>query len=291
MAGAAGTYDPQARYPVRVYDVTYRDDQDGPLLARIYQPQGAGPFPALLDIHGGAWSRGSYLDNARMDQELAASGLVVAALTCRQAPRYPYPSQVLDTNYGTRWFKAHAHDFHADPQTLGAMGTSSGGHTLMLSALRPHDPRYSALPLPECPDVDATLRYVLAAWPILDAHARYLFAQAHSRVPLVEATEAYFGTQEVIQREHPQGVLERGEALEMPPTLIIQGTADESVPLSVAQRFATSYRALGGAVELELFPAMPHGFARDPGPESTRAMTLMQAFIARQLVSTGTMVP
>lgn len=276
-------YDPTARYEVRVSEVDYRTNLDDSWPARVYQPQGSGPFPALLDVHGGAWSRGSYTDNQHMDEALAASGLVVVAIALRQAPANPYPAQVADVHYATRWLKTHAPDFNADPRTVGGMGTSSGGHTIMLSAMRPHDPRYAALAFPDGGDTDATLLYVLAAWPVLDSSARYRFAQEYGRTALVEASEDYFLTQDAMQEGNPQLILERGEQIEMPPTLILQGTGDDNVPLSVSQRFTEVYRERGGSVELELFPDMPHGFARTPGPESDRALELMKAFVARQL--------
>jgi acetyl esterase/lipase len=278
-------YDLRKQYNVHVHEVTYRTDHDGSWPARIYQPEGPGPFPVILDVHGGAWNRGNYTDNERMDRILAASGLVVAAIACRQAPQYPYPAQVADVNYGTRWLKARAHNFNADGRLLGGLGTSSGGHTMMLSAMRPHDPRYLSHPLPEASDVDATFLYVVAAWPVLDPYARYLFAREQQRLPLVEASEAYFLTQDAMQEGNPQHILERGEAAELPPTLVLQGTADDNVPLSVAHRFVEVYRAAGGAIELELFPDMPHGFARNPGAEADRAMECMKAFVARQLAT------
>lgn len=276
-------YDPKGSHEVRVYEVTYRHDRDGSWPARIYQPEGAGPFPGVVDVHGGAWTRGSHTDNERMDRALAASGLVVAAIACRQAPKYAYPGQVADVNHATRWLKAHARDFNADGHSLGGLGTSSGGHTMLLSAMRPRDPRYRAFPLPEAEDVDATLLYVVAAWPVIDPYARYLYAKESGRAALVEATDAYFLTQEAMREGNPQLALERGEPVALPPTLIVQGTADDNVPLSVSQRFVEAYRAAGGAVELELFPDMPHGFARNPGPEADRALEIMKTFVARQL--------
>ncbi len=283
MSGMAVTYDPEGRHEVRVYDVTYRRDPDGSWAARIYQPEGAGPFPAVLDVHGGAWTRGGYTDNERIDRQLAASGLVVAAIACRQAPKYPYPAQVADVNHGTRWLKAHAGDFNADPHSIGGLGTSSGGQTMLLSAMRPNDPRYRAFPLPEAEDANSTLVYVVAGWPVLDPYARYLYAKESGRTSLVEATEGYFLTQEAMREGNPQLALERGEPVELPPTLIVQGTADDNVPLSIPHRFVAAYRAAGGAVELELFTDMPHGFVRNPGAESDRALELMKAFVARQL--------
>lgn len=278
-------YHPEHQYDVEVCDVTYRSGPDGAIPVRIYQPRGDGPFPAVLDVHGGAWNRGNYLDNQRMDHALAASGLVVAAIEFRQAPTYTYPTQVADVNFGTRWLKAHAQDFNADARHLGGLGTSSGGHTMMLSAMRPHDPRYAGLDLLDAEGVDATLAYVVAAWPVLDSYARYCFAKDHGNTSLMSATEAYFLTEDAMKEGNPQLILERGESVELPPTLIVQGTADNNVPLSVSERFEASYRAAGGSVERELFTDMPHGFARDAGAESDRAIGLMKAFVARQLAT------
>ena len=284
MSGQATVnYQPEGSYEIRVYDVTYREDRDGAWLARIYQPEGRGPFPAILDVHGGAWNRGSYTSNESIDRKLAASGLFVAAITLRGAPKYPYPGQVADVNYATRWLKARAVDFNADARRLGGLGTSSGGHTIMLSAMRPNDPRYRVLPLPEAGGFDASFAYIVAAWPVLDSYARYLYAKGIGHGQLCESTEAYFRTEEAMKEGNPQLILERGEPAELPPVLILQGTADDNVPLSIPHRFVESYRAAGGNVELELFPGMPHGFARDPGTETDRALALAKAFIARQL--------
>ena len=278
-------YDPRQHYEIQVYDVEYRHDQGESWLACIYQPQGSGPFPALLDVHGGAWNRGSRNGADLINRSLASSGLVVVAVDFRLAPEHPYPAQVADVNYATRWLKAHAGDFGSHAACLGGIGSSSGGHTVMLSAMRPHDPRYSAQPLPEAQNVDASLSYILAAWPVLDPYARYLFAQEGGRERLVEASEAYFPNQDAMKEGNPQLILERGEKVYMPPTLILQGTADDNLPLTIPQRFEASYRAAGREVEVEWFPDMPHGFGREPGPATDRALELMKAFVARQLTA------
>ena len=157
----------------------------------------------------------------------------------------------------------------------------------MLSAMRPHDERYTSFPLPGQADIDATLSYLLLVWPVLDPYARYLFVQETGDDRLVRATEDYFLTPEAMQEGNPQLILERGEEVYLPPVLIVQGTADESVPLAVSERFAEVYRDAGGLAELELFPGMPHRFARTPGEATDRAIELMKAFTARQLAQTA----
>ena len=276
-------YDPSARFDVEISDVVYRQDGNIPWQASIYQPKGEGPFPGLLDVHGGAWNRGDRDADRVMNQALATSGIVVAAIDFRLAPDHAYPAQVIDTNYATRWFKAHAQDFNVDSQSIGAMGCSSGGHTVMLSAMRPNDSRYVGLPLPEYGQVDASLQYLLCCWPVLDPYARYVYAKGAGEARLQESSEAYFLNDETMHEGNCQEILERGEEVKLPPTILIQGTNDRNVPLSIPQRFDEAYRKAGGHLELEMFPDMVHGFGNTPGPESDRAIEMMKRFIARQL--------
>ncbi len=279
-------YDPSASFEVAVSDVVYRQDGATSWQATIYQPRGAGPFPGLLDIHGGAWNRGERAADRVMNQALAASGIVVAAIDFRLAPDHTYPTQVVDANYATRWFKAHAKDFNTDPQSIGGMGSSSGGHTVMLSAMRPNDPRYAALPLPEGHGVDASLLYLLCCWPVLDPYARYVYAKRAGEERLEASSVAYFGNEETMHEGNPQEILERGEKAELPPTILIQGTNDNNVPLSIPQRFDEAYRKAGGHLKLEWFQDQVHGFGNTAGPESDRAIELMKGFVARQLSHT-----
>lgn len=276
-------YDPMRKYDVLISDVEYRRAQQESWLARVYKPRGAGPFPALLCVHGGAWSGGDRHSERLIAKRLATTGLIVVAIDFRSAPYHPYPAQVADINYATRWLKSHAADFDSDARFVGGLGSSSGGHTVMLSAMRPHDPRYTGIRLPESKEDDATLMYVLATWPVLDPYSRYLFAKETGRSHLVTATEGYFVTEDAMREGNPQLILDRGEDVTLPPALVIHGTADENVPSSISERFSASYRSAGGAIELELFPDQHHGFGRSPGPETNRALDLMKSFVACQL--------
>ena len=282
------TYNPERKFEVRVRELEYRNDGNQPWMVTIFQPEGDGPFPALLDVHGGAWNRGDRGADEVMNRALAASGIVVAAIDFRLAPAHPYPAQVQDVNFATRWLKAHAGEFNADPASVGGMGCSSGGHTLMLSAMRPGDPRYTALELAGAGNLDASLTYTVCCWPVLDPYARYLYAQESNNERLAASSEAYFLDQDTMKEGNPQHILERGEKVQMPPTLIIQGTRDDNVPLSIPQRFDTAYRAGGGDIQVEYFENQVHGFGNMAGPESDRAIGMIKAFIARCLALAGT---
>ena len=82
-------YDPARRYDFKVKDVEYRRDGDQSWLSMMYLPQGPGPFPALLDIHGGAWNNGERTNNPAIAEGLAASGVVVVSIDFRWAARTP----------------------------------------------------------------------------------------------------------------------------------------------------------------------------------------------------------
>ena len=242
------TYDPTAQFDIDVSEEIYRSGPDGDWPVRLYRPQGDGPFPVLLDVHGGASSNGSYLNNEDVDRALAASGILVAAIEFRQAPEHVYPAQVADVKYGTRWLKARAADLGGAP-----FGRRDG---------------------PLC---------LSNGWPVLDLHARYLYARDAGVERLMKSSENYFGDEDTMREGNPQLVLERGEQTALPPALILQGTKDDNVPLAISERFVATYKSLGGSIERVLFSDMPHAFTRQPGPETDRAIQLMKSFIAEQL--------
>jgi acetyl esterase len=277
----AELYDPRRTFEVRSTDVEYRREGAEQWLARVYQPQGQGPFPAILEVHGGAWNRGDRLQNAPMVEALAASGVVVASIDFRLGTHSPYPASIADVNYATRWLKRHASDFGAVADGLGALGYSSGGHMVVLSAMRPHDPRYAALPLEG--DADARMAYVMSGWGVLDPHARYLHARGQGKTDLLESHHRYFIDEDGMREANPQQILERGEAVELPPVLLFQGADDDVLSPRTAERFVEAYGRAGGVVELALYPGGGHGYAREAGPNAARTLDLLKSFIERQL--------
>jgi acetyl esterase len=280
MTTAEARYDPMADFEVEVTTTAYRGD----LEAQVYRPVGEGPFPGAIDVHGGGWNLGTRTSDETVDRALARSGVVVVAIDFRLAPAHAYPAQVEDLNFAIRWSKVHFADLGIDPLLpLGAVGFSSGGHTAILSAMRPRDALYAAGEIGGRDPIDASLDYVITLYPVIDPHARYIYAKDNDQDNLVKATEAYFLTEDVMREGNPQGALDRGESFEKPPILILQGTSDANVPMSIPERFVASYSAAGGSVQLERFEGAPHLFAAKPSPDTDRAVSLMKRFFASQI--------
>jgi acetyl esterase/lipase len=275
----AQTIEVRPTFEVKWEDIEYLPG----LLARVYCPQGPGPFHALIEIHGGAWNNNDRTQNAPMVHELAAHGLVVASVDFRLGGQAPYPASMADINYATRWLKARAASFNATPVALGGLGLSSGGHMVMLSAMRPFDPRYAAIPLDGHPEIDASLAYVMMGWPVLDPFARYLHARGQGKSELLESHHRWFGDEETMREANPQLVLERGEDVELPPALIFQGADDDVLSPLTAERFVSAYGAAGGIIELAMFPKAGHGYAREGGAKMHRTTDVLNSFVDRQL--------
>ena len=270
-------------FEVDVRDVEYQQQTGKAWLARIYQPKGTGPFPAIVDVHGGAWHNGDRTNNTGIDRALAAKGILVAALDFRQPPEAGYPASICDVNLAVRWLKAHAAEFNGTA-VVGAFGNSSGGHQVVLNALRPRHASYTALPLPNHPEINASLAYVIAGWPVIDPLYRFHFAKEFNHQEHIKAHIDYWRTEEAMAEGSPQKIVERDEQVDLPPILMLLKANDRNHPLEMQERFIASYRKRGAAIEVHTFYGLPeHRMVPSPAqPETMRVIDTITAFIRRQ---------
>ena len=279
----ATQYNPAASFEIKEWDVEFRKIPTRTLMARIYQPQGPGPFPALLDLHGGAWNDKDRFANVPMDQAIAASGVLVVAIDLTLGGEAPYPQSVQDANYGVRWLKSKAAEWKGDPATVGVLGSSSGGHVAQLLGMRPRDPRYNAIPLAGHPHIDATVAYVATRSPISDPYARYQNAERRGRTEMMKKSKTYFNPWETIFEANPQQILDRKEPVQLVPLLVMQGGLDDNVLPAIQEKFAATYKAAGGEIQCEVFEGCGHIWIENPGPQTDRAHEMVKAFIGKQL--------
>jgi acetyl esterase/lipase len=275
-------YNPSATLDVAVHEVEYRHTTAGrSLMARIYQPAGPGPFPVVLDLHGGAWNNKDRHAEEPMDRALSASGLLVVAIDMTLAPEAPYPACVQDANFAVRWLKVNAAKWNGDASKVGVYGSSSGGQVAELLAMRPNDPRYNVIPLPAgSPKVDATVAYVAMRSPVSNPFARFKNAEDLKREPMMNNHKVFFVPWESIHESNPQEILERHEKVTLVPFLIMQGALDDNVRPAVQEKFVQTYKAAGGDAQFHVFEDSEHEWVAKPGPQTDKAREMVKAFIA-----------
>ena len=277
-------YDPAAKIDITVTEVEMRRNKAGRMLkARIYQPKGAGPFPVVMDLHGGAWNAKDRTAEIPMDSAIASSGVLVVAIDMTLAGEAPYPACVQDANYGVRWLKTKAATWNGDPSKFGVYGSSSGGQVAELLGMRPHDARYNAIPLPEAPHTDASIAYAAMRSPVSDPLARYNNAEKLGRDSMMKNHTTFFNPWETIHESNPQEILDRHEKITLVPFLIMAGALDDNVLPSIQEKFVASYKAAGGDIQFQIFENSEHEWVANPGPQTDRAQAMVKAFIARQL--------
>jgi acetyl esterase/lipase len=283
-AFAAASYDPHATFDLKVSEVELRRNKAGRLLmARIYQPVGSGPFPVVLDLHGGAWNAKDRHAEEPMDRALASSGLLVVAIDMTIATEAPYPACVQDANYAVRWLKMNAKKWNGDGARIGVYGSSSGGHVAELLAMRPRDERYNAIPLAEGANINASVAWVAMRSPVSNPLARYENAMTMKREPMMNNHKTFFVPWDTIHESNPQEILDRHEPVMLVPFLIMQGALDDNVRPAVQEQFVKTYKAAGGDVQFHVFEDSEHEWVAKPGPQTDKAREMVKTFIARQL--------
>jgi acetyl esterase len=284
----------QTTYDVEVADVEYLRHGDTPLLARLFTPRGRGPFPLMVELHGGAWVRGDRLNGNAANEALAKHGVIVAALDFRVPPVAPYPASLADIHYGIRWCKSQAAGWHGRPDWVGAMGTSSGAHQAMLLGMRPHDPRYAALPSPAgAGAVEGTVGCVIMVSPVIDPLGRYHYAKglrqdvtppAGFAERVVPMHDQYWQTEAAMAEGAPARILAGGERTALPPVLALRRTYEEGHPRPDFEEFVRQYRQAGGAIEVSIFEGEGEGLLRQlAAPPAQQALEQMTAFIHQHL--------
>ena len=280
-------------YDIDIKDVEYLQHGDKPLLALLFTPQGTGPFPLIVELHGGAWCRGDRTNDTVLNEALAKRGIVVAALDFRMPPDGPYPASLADINYGIRWCKTQATAWGSRPDWVSAMGSSSGAHQAMLLGMRPHDPRYAALPLPAGAEaVDGSLCGVILCSPVIDPLGRYHYAKGLRQdcTPpegfgdrVVPSHDQYWQTEAAMAEAAPARILAGGERTALPPVLYLSRGYETAHPRPDLDEFVMQYRQAGGEVDLQLFEGEGDGFLTKnlASPGAQQAFEQLIAFVDR----------
>lgn len=218
------------------------------LPATIYQPEGPGPWPAVLVVHGGSWSNSDHRwQMSGIARKLARRGYVVMNLTYRGAPEYRYPAPIDDLREAIRWLRANAAKYHVNATRLGAYGFSAGAHLVSYAGTHDAPPgeRLQAVVAASAPN-DLTYR------PGGDIVPRFL-GVSYAENP------ARYRDASPITYVSPDD----------PPFFLYQGTADKTVSPEQSRRFDAALAAAGVPHELHWLEKRGHAMVllRDGGME------------------------
>ena len=206
-----------------------------------------------------------------------------------------YPASLADINYAIRWLKTRAAELGIRPDRVGVLGVSSGAHQAMLLGMRPRDSRYSALPPPATATaIDAAVRCVVLCWPVIDPLGRYHYAkklkEGGKPYPdlvdqVLPSHDEYWRTEAAMAEGSPVRALERGERVELPPVLYLQGTQDLAHPRPDLDRFVAEYRKAGGRVALELYEGEGQAFItrNSSSPNARTAIDKIIEFVHQEI--------
>jgi alpha-L-fucosidase 2 len=215
-------------------------------------PEGAGPFPVAILVHGGGWSAGdkrgtdkpgSSADISPWFAPLTAAKFTWFSINYRLAPAHRWPACFEDVQTAIRWVKAHAAEYRGDPRRIALFGHSAGGHLVCLAGvLAPDDTRVQA---------------VVGFAPVTDFEQELPFRgglstslqNLHGR-PKEVTPDALALLRETSPITHVKPGL--------PPFLLLHGDADKTVPYQQTLNFQARLKASGVTCDLITIPGAAH---------------------------------
>ncbi len=291
-------FDPAAPYEVEEVDVLFARPEGKELQARVYRPKGepVAPLAALVDVHGGAWSRGDRTTGAHHGRALAASGLLVVSLDFRQGSEHKHPAASADVAAGIRYVRAHARRLGVDPGRIGLVGSSSGGQLALLGAVKPGAPEHAGTPIVlhdgslDAAAGDESVAFVLALYPVADPLARYRYVvgrqddgSGFDAKRLIAAHHGYFTNEAQMAEASVTRIVTARETRALPPAWVAQPELDDNVPSAITEALVRAYQQADGEIERVHFAGAKHGFIQQASADSDKAIAMMRDFIGRQL--------
>lgn len=223
-----------------------------------YGAEAGGTKPGLVLVHGGAWVEGSKDDWKDVVGLFTVQGYVCFSIDYRlaQGRKNLWPAQLDDVQLAVRWIRAHAKQFGLDPNRLGAMGGSAGGH--LASLLGTMDTRDNSEP--SLAKYSSRVQCVInmagpsdfsAMFPPMNKDVKVLAVPvaAFLGAPAEKARQTYLEASPIYHVDK-----------KTVPHLILQGEVDPIVPPSQSERMYKKLKATGIPVKLFVYPGQGHGF-------------------------------
>ncbi len=226
-------------------DIEFARVGDISLTLDVFVPDGPGPFPTAILVHGGGFTKGdktSYI--TPLFQPLSDAGYVWFTINYRLAPQHKWPACLEDVETAIRWVRAHAAEYKVDVNRIAIIGESAGGHLVSMAGIRAKGGTA-----------------VAAVVPIYAPHD--LEYRAIQRKDVGEGLASLFGISREVNEASLRALHEGSPHQKLtgglPPYLLIHGDKDAQVPYEQSTRFREATRKLGNTCDLITIPGGGHG--------------------------------
>jgi len=260
-------------------DLVYARYGDREMKLDLYRPaSGAGPFPAIVFIHGGGWSAGNKNAFRRQAAYQATKGFAGACIAYRLSGEATYPAAAHDSKAAVRWVRANAAKYSINPDKIGAAGGSAGGHLVAIlgtsAKLRKLEGDGGN------PGFSSRVQAVVSFNGVFDlAGAAAKSANATGPIALFLGGP-YDHMPQVYAEASPMTHVDKSSA----PFLLLHGTADSTVPYQQSVDMQKKLEAAGVRAELYSAEGAQHGFFNRP-PHFHPTLERMEQFFRSVLAA------
>jgi acetyl esterase len=238
----------------------------GGLRARVYRPEGSGPFPVVAFYHGGGWVIGDLDTHDNMARHICRGArAVVVSIDYRLAPEHPFPAAPEDAVAAARWIAVHLGGLGGDDR-LAVAGDSAGGNLAAVAAQ-------------QLTGEGMTLAGQLLIYPSVDAGGGYPSREENGK--------GYFLEQETIDwflrnyagaspdTSDPRLSPLHGNLSGLPPAVIV--TAEFDPLRDEGEAYGAALEAAGGQADVRRYQGMIHGFFDMGGVSPVAAAAIEEA--------------
>jgi len=260
-------------------DLVYSSVGSRELHLDLFLPkEGAGPFPAVVYIHGGAWSGGNKNAFQRQAAYMATKGYVGACIQYRLSGEARYPAAVHDSKAAVRWLRANAARYRIDPKRMGAAGGSAGGHLVAFLGTTGEKKEFEGQG--GNAGLSTRVRAVAAFNPVLDMTMVRMRDPAASAGGALEKFlgASYAERPDLYAEASPITHVSRDSAA----FLFLHGAADTTVPYQQSVEMMKKLKEAGVYADLFSAEDARHGFFNSP-PWYEPTLKKMEEFFNRFL--------
>jgi alpha-L-fucosidase 2 len=225
-------------------DIEFAKPGGASLTLDAFVPEGKGPFPTCILVHGGGFTRGDkQMFIKPLFEPLSQAGFTWFTINYRLAPTNRFPANIEDTEAAIRWVKAHANEYKVDPRRVAIIGESAGGHIVSMVGVRAKGETSVAAVVPIYAPHD------------LELQVRTRNALGPSMTALLGLTELNDVACKILRDASSTSYLRK----DLPPYLLIHGDKDTQVPYEQSVKFQKRMHAIGARCDFITIKDGGHG--------------------------------